>query len=48
MKSELEIQELIMDCFSECNDDGEVAEMESMIFDITQQERENRLYDLRN
>ena len=48
MKSEIEIQELIMDCFSECNDDGEIAEMESMISDIAEQERGNRLYDLRN
>lgn len=47
MKREIEIQELIMNCFSECSNREEVSEMDSMILDITQQERENRLYDLR-
>ncbi len=48
MKSELKIQEIIMNCFSECCNSEEVAEMESMILDITQQEKENCSYELRN
>ncbi|MCC2820669.1 hypothetical protein LK537_25505 [Lachnoclostridium pacaense] len=48
MQKEQEVQEVIMDWFSECENDGEINEMESMISDLTAQERENRLYDLRN
>lgn len=31
-----------------CENDEEIIEMESMISDLTAQERENRIYDLRN
>ena len=48
MRSEQEVQETIMDWFSECENDEEIIEMESMISDLTAQERENRIYDLRN
>ena len=48
MRSEQEVQETIMDWFSECESDEEIIEMESMISDLTAQERENRIYDLRN
>ena len=48
MRSEQEIQETITDWFSECENDEEIIEMESMISDLTAQERENRIYDLRN
>lgn len=48
MRSEQEVQEIITDWFSECENDEEIIEMESMISDLTAQERENRIFDLRN
>lgn len=48
MKSEREIQRVIMGWFEDCNDDESIIKLESMIYDITEQEKENRWYDLKN
>lgn len=45
---ERKITDTIADLFAICTKEEEVFELESMLYDLAKQEKENRLYDLKH